>query len=113
MYITICVLFDLQRVYSQFKGKWVVLGWNLFGIGDLVLAVTLGFLSTPGPLQRLALDFPFTEARMVTFPLVIIPSFLVPLFLLLHLFSLRRLKREWRSQSSSEQEHEIKLVSHA
>lgn len=90
--------------------KWAVLGWNLFGIGDLILAVTLGFLSTPGPLQRLALDFEFTEARMVTFPLVMIPSFLVPLFLLLHVFSLRALKREW-SLPAKQTHNIIKRVS--
>jgi len=92
--------------------KWAVLGWNLFGMGDLILALTLGFLTNPGPLQRLALDFQFTEARMVTYPLVMIPAFLVPLFLLLHVFSLRTLKREWWSQPSK-QEHEMKLVSNA
>ncbi|MEK1903323.1 MAG: hypothetical protein AAAB19_27525, partial [Rhizobium sp.] len=29
--------------------------WNLFGIADLVVAVTMGALTTPGPLQQLAL----------------------------------------------------------
>jgi hypothetical protein len=32
--------------------------WNLFGIADLVIAVTLGFLTSPSPLQMFAFDRP-------------------------------------------------------
>lgn len=63
--------------------------WNLVGITDLVLAVTLGFLSSPGPFHLLALNDP---NRLITsFPLVLIPAFAVPLSILLHLLSLRSL----------------------
>ena len=43
----------------------------------------------PGPLQRLAFDSPNTAIS--AFPLVLIPTVLVPLSVLLHVFSLRSL----------------------
>jgi hypothetical protein len=63
--------------------------WNLFGIADLVVAVATGFLTSPSPLQLLALDRP--NELISSFPLVMIPVFLVPLSVLLHLASLEKL----------------------
>lgn len=65
--------------------------WNLFGIADLIVAVSIGFLSSPSPLQMLSLDRP--NELISAFPLVIIPVFLVPLAILLHLTSLRKLRQ--------------------
>jgi len=62
--------------------------WNLLGIADLVVAVTTGFLTSPSPLQLLALDRP--NELISSFPLAMIPAFLVPLSLLLHLASLQK-----------------------
>ncbi|MCK6627890.1 MAG: hypothetical protein L6R45_22270 [Anaerolineae bacterium] len=88
--------------YLYFSKKpwsnWMVLVWNLFGLGDLMLALTLGFLTSPGQFQRLAIDFPFTEfGQMGAFPLILIPAYLVPFFILLHIYSLRQLFKEWHS----------------
>jgi hypothetical protein len=63
--------------------------WNLLGIADLVVAVTTGMLTSPSPLQALAFDNPNT--LITAFPLVMIPVFLVPLSILLHLASLAKL----------------------
>jgi hypothetical protein len=65
--------------------------WNLLGIADLVVAVTTGFLTSPSPLQLLALDRP--NELISSFPLAMIPVFLVPLSLLLHLASLQKLRQ--------------------
>ena len=66
--------------------------WNIFGILDLATAVTLGFLSSPGPLQQLALENP--NELISQYPLVMIPVFAVPVFVILHILSLRQLARE-------------------
>lgn len=63
--------------------------WNLFGILDLIVAVGMGVLSAPGPFQHFFTE-PSTE-RLTLFPLVLVPTFAVPLSVLLHLVSLRRL----------------------
>jgi hypothetical protein len=68
----------------------LVRGWNLLGLADLLVAVVTGFLSSPSPLQLLAFDAP--NQLISEFPLVLIPVFLVPLSVLLHLASLRKLQ---------------------
>jgi len=65
--------------------------WNYFGIADLVIAVTLGFLTSPSPLQLAAFDRP--SVLIGVFPLVLIPVYMVPLSILLHFASLHRLRR--------------------
>jgi hypothetical protein len=69
-------------------GRKAVL-WNLFGIADFVVAMTLGVMTAPGALQALAFDHP----NRLTYPLVMIPAFAVPLSLLLHAASLRQIAR--------------------
>lgn len=69
---------------------FAVLGWNILGILDLVVSVALGFLSSPGPFQVLALETP--NEIITAFPLVLVPVFAVPLSILLHFATLRRLK---------------------
>ena len=79
--------------YASVKGaRRSVLGWNILGLGDLVLAVSLGFLSSPGQFQQISFDFPNQLIGM--FPLVMIPVFAVPLSILLHACSLRKLARD-------------------
>jgi hypothetical protein len=75
---------------SRRSAGWL-LAWNLFGIADLVVAVATGFLTSPSPLQLLALDRP--NELISSFPLVMIPVFLVPLSVSLHLASLQKLRQ--------------------
>ncbi|HZQ17658.1 MAG TPA: hypothetical protein VFA90_02970 [Terriglobales bacterium] len=66
--------------------------WNLLGIADLVIAVTMGFITSPSPFQLAAFDRPSGLIGM--FPLVLIPVFAVPLSVLLHLASLHKLRQQ-------------------
>lgn len=68
-----------------------LLVWNLLGVCDLILAVTLGILSSPSPIGILAGDV--STRLMGQFPLSLIPTFFVPLFLILHFISLIRLRK--------------------
>jgi hypothetical protein len=77
----------------------VVVAWNILGIADLVNALTLGFLSTPGPLQLLAHDHP--NLLVGTYPTVMIPAFAVPLSLILHGVSLWQVRRRSRSRAAT------------
>ena len=69
--------------------KFVAVVWNVFGLADLVLASTLGFLTSPSPFQLLAIDHPNLLATQ--FPLVLVPVFAVPISILLHIASLKKL----------------------
>jgi hypothetical protein len=66
--------------------------WNILGITDFVVAAAAGFATGPSPLQLTAFDNP--NVLMAQFPLVVIPTFLVPLWTLLHIASLMKLRRE-------------------
>ena len=68
-----------------------IIAWNLGGILDLVTAVTLGVLNTPSPIGILASGV--NTRLMGSFPLSLIPTFLVPLFLIFHLITLIHLRR--------------------
>ena len=59
---------------------WV---WNIVGVADLIAAVGLGVISSPGPL-RLIFAEP-SSAIMATLPWLLIPGFLVPLFFAIHI----------------------------
>ena len=71
---------------------FTLLGWNLVGVLDLVIAVATGFLTSPGPLQAFSLDAP--NDLITARPLVLVPAFAVPLSILLHLAVFRKLKSE-------------------
>ena len=75
--------------------------WNFLGLADLAVAVTTGFLTSPSPLQTLALDRP--NQLITSFPLAMIPVFLVPLAILLHFASLQKLRQTENGKRSSSQ----------
>jgi hypothetical protein len=73
------------------RGRSAAMAWNIFGLLDLAVAVTLGTLSSPGPFQIFGLDIPASLAG--TYPTVLIPAFAVPSSILLHALSIRQLRR--------------------
>ncbi len=68
-----------------------VLAWNVLGLADLAVAITTRFLTSPSPLQRFAFDLP--NELISAFPLVLIPTFLVPISILLHIATLAKLRQ--------------------
>jgi hypothetical protein len=68
-----------------FVASRLFVGWNLLGILDLVVAVSTGALSS-GFLDGVAGRA--TTAPMARLPLVLIPAYFVPLFIMLHLAAL-------------------------
>ncbi|MGH8311304.1 MAG: hypothetical protein ACRETX_16105, partial [Steroidobacteraceae bacterium] len=77
---------------SNSASRRVALCWNTVGFLDLLVAVGLGVTSAPdSPLQIFTHD-PGT-AQMSGLPMLIIPVFLVPLYLLSHLAIFYRLLR--------------------
>jgi hypothetical protein len=72
-------------------GRGAAIGWNILGLVDFAIAIGVGILSAPGPLQLIVPDRP--NAQLGTFPTVMIPAFAVPSSILLHALSLRQL---WR-----------------
>lgn len=65
--------------------------WNLFGIADLLLAVTLGVLNSDSAFGLLK-QGDVTSGIMSQLPHSIVPAFFVPLFIANHLLMLHRAK---------------------
>jgi hypothetical protein len=66
--------------------------WCLFGITDLVVAVAMGVLTSPGPLHLLAINDP--NLLVSAYPLVLVPTFGVPLGFILHGIVLWRIRTQ-------------------
>ena len=73
------------------NGRRTGLWWNAFGLLDFAVAITMGFLTSPGPFQRFGFDIAISQAG--TYPTVMVPAFVVPSSILLHALSIRQLKR--------------------
>jgi len=65
--------------------------WNLLGILDLVVAISVGALSS---VLASGVAGEVTTAPMAQLPLVLIPAYLVPLFIMLHLAALFQARRQ-------------------
>jgi hypothetical protein len=76
---------SLARGASHARAIW----FNLAGLADLVLALTLGFLSGLGPNR---LHVTPSSAPVALLPLALIPTTAVPLAVALHILSLSRLR---------------------
>jgi hypothetical protein len=83
---------------AQGRRKNSFILWNILGVFDLVNAVTLGVLASPMPagILRPAVS---TEA-MTVLPLSLIPTFAVPLLLILHIISIAQALR-WQTRTAN------------
>lgn len=70
--------------------------WNLLGMLDLVVAVSLGALGT---ILRAGGHGEISTAPMASLPLLLIPAFLVPVFFMLHITALLQHRQLVRSRA--------------
>jgi hypothetical protein len=79
-------------------GRRPAIVFTLLGMLDLVVAVTLGMMTTPGP--TFVLHGVPTGEVLTQFPMALVPAFLVPLAFALHVVSLWQLVRgSWAGES--------------
>ena len=69
-----------------------VLIWNFISIALLLNVVVIAFLSAPSPLQKLSFDQP--NLAVLYFPFCWLPTFIVPVVVLAHITSIRRLLQQ-------------------
>jgi hypothetical protein len=99
--LTALLALPVAALYATgYRGQdQLVLLCNIFGLIDLTVAVTTGFLTSPTSLQMLAFGQPNTLVGL--FPLVMIPIYGVPLSIVLHIASLTKVAREGLMRSGS------------
>lgn len=88
-----------------FAAPWMVMGlirhpsfvtsrryavWNILGILDLTVAVSMGVICS-GFIRGLGLNV--TTSAMGQLPLVLVPAYMVPLFIMLHFTALAQMRR--------------------
>jgi hypothetical protein len=74
------------------QGRRAAIVWNIFGLADFAVAITLGVITSPGPLQLIVPSV--TGIGAGAYPGVLTPAFVVPSSVLLHALSLRQLRRK-------------------
>jgi hypothetical protein len=79
----------IARHVGTSQGRRRAIIFNLFGMADLVVAVGLGTMTSPGPAQ--VFHTTPTSELATRFPLALVPTFLVPLAFILHVISLWQL----------------------
>ena len=82
-----------SRNGSAVRGRGAI-AWNVFGLLDFTIAVGIGLVTSPGPFQLIVPSVPNTGIGL--YPTVLIPAFAVPSSILLHVLSLRQLRRASR-----------------
>ena len=65
------------------NARSIVWIWNVIGIADLIAAIGLGATSSPGPARLIFAEL--SSAIMTTLPWLLIPGFLVPLLITVHI----------------------------
>ncbi|HEV2097715.1 MAG TPA: hypothetical protein VGR45_02180 [Stellaceae bacterium] len=73
------------------EARKAAVAWNIFGLADFAVAVFMGLITSPGPFQLIVPSVPSIGAG--AYPTVMIPAFAVPSSVLLHVLSLRQLRR--------------------
>ena len=86
--ITAPVIYYLGFVSGKLWPR-TILAWNLICLALLVNIVTTAILATPYPFQKFGLDQP--NVAIFYFPFVWLPAMIVPVVLLSHLASIRKL----------------------
>ena len=78
------------------QGRRAAIAWNILGLADFAVAITLGFITSPGRFQVIVPDVLSIGAG--DYPGVLTPAFVVPSSILLHALSLRQLRRRSRAE---------------
>jgi hypothetical protein len=86
----------VARRLTRGAGHSRAVRFNLLGILDLVVALSIGFLAGLGPWRPLEVT-PSTEP-LTLLPLALVPTVAVPLAIALHIVSLHRLRTAARPQ---------------
>ena len=73
------------------QGRRAAIAWNILGLTDFAVAITLGLITSPGRFQLIVPDVSSIGAG--GYPGVLTPAFVVPSSILLHALSLRQLIR--------------------
>jgi len=80
------------------RGRRTAITWNIFGLADFAVAITLGMITSPGQFQLIVSSV--SGVGVDAFPNVLTLAFVVPSSVLLHVLSIRQLLRRSRTEAA-------------
>jgi hypothetical protein len=86
--ITAPIIYYFAFVKKIIPNKFLLV-WNIFCLALLINIVINGVLSIPSPIQQFAYDQP--NIALLHFPFVWLPCCIVPIVMLSHVISIRKL----------------------
>lgn len=89
----------------SFAGSRRFVIWNILGIVDFVVALSMGALSSGAFPGITRFNGNITTSAMAQLPLVLIPAYMVPLFTMIHLTALFQARQFTRSAKSAMASH--------
>ena len=89
--ISALVFFILSQLFKVNLGKKTLLIWNIIGLLFLMNIVVIAILSSPLPIQLLSFEQP--NIGVLSFPYILLPSFIVPIVILTHIISIKQLMK--------------------
>jgi hypothetical protein len=87
--ISALIFFILSQLFKVNLGKKTLLIWNIIGLLFLMNIVVIAILSAPLPIQQLSFEQP--NIAVLSFPYILLPSFIVPIVILTHIISIKQL----------------------
>lgn len=79
----IAAYFLIRRAHGGELKPGAVAAWNLFGLIDLITAVAIAFLSTPGAPFQIFMDVP-KRGAFASLPWLLVPAAIVPALMFVH-----------------------------
>lgn len=89
--ISALIYFILSQLFKVNLGKNALLIWNIIGLLFLMNIVVIAILSSPLPIQQLSFEQP--NIAVLSFPYILLPTFIVPIVILTHIISIKQLTK--------------------
>jgi hypothetical protein len=89
--ISALIYFILSQLFKVNLGKKTLLIWNIVGLLFLMNIVVIAILSAPLPIQQLSFEQP--NIAVLTYPYILLPSFIVPIVISTHIISIKQLTK--------------------
>ncbi len=87
--ISALIFFILSQLFKVNLGTKTILIWNIIGLLFLMNILVIAILSAPLPIQQLAFEQP--NIAVLSFPYILLPSFIVPIVFLTHIILIKQL----------------------
>ena len=91
--VSALIILIATNIFTFQLTKNILLIWNWIGLLFLMNIVVIAVLSAPLPFQQMSFDRP--NIAVLSFPYVLLPSYIVPVVFLAHIIAIKHLGIKW------------------